>query len=353
MKKGLLVLVMVSGVLAQGFKGTYADIPLPIDSKWPTIHISTFGGFKLIDDYFTDTAYKAVLPPYGIALGFSTSRIFANVGYAKHRGFEVSFHHTLIKSRFFKALWGVNGLLIPDIESEHTVYIPEDSTEKVYRVPAFAAIYFTPHRIISGGIGVGLGKYGIRSYFDEPLYIPGVFFEVNFTPIKEVSLFWEGYTRTYRRNIGITVIPTEFLEIFGFVRYAQYWPYNDTKLRQLFVGVRFNVPIGKEEEEVVPPPPPVVTVEPEEKVEEPAPPPPPPPPPPEEEEVEVIIEEKPEEEELPTEYIVQEGDFLTKIAGYSFIYNDSSKWRIIYEANKDQIKDPNLIYPGQRLVIPR
>ncbi len=33
-------------------------------------------------------------------------------------------------------------------------------------------------------------------------------------------------------------------------------------------------------------------------------------------------------------------------------YNDNSKWPEIYKANKDQIKDPNVIEPGQRLVIP-
>ncbi|KKS26065.1 MAG: Peptidoglycan-binding lysin domain-containing protein, partial [Parcubacteria group bacterium GW2011_GWA2_42_11] len=29
-----------------------------------------------------------------------------------------------------------------------------------------------------------------------------------------------------------------------------------------------------------------------------------------------------------------------------------NKWRRIYNANKDKIQDPNLIYPGQELVIP-
>ncbi|RLC51758.1 MAG: hypothetical protein DRZ79_02295 [Candidatus Cloacimonadota bacterium] len=53
------------------------------------------------------------------------------------------------------------------------------------------------------------------------------------------------------------------------------------------------------------------------------------------------------------EYTVKRGDYLSKIAGYSFIYNDVSKWPIIYRANRDQIKDPNLIYPNQVLKIPR
>ncbi len=52
-------------------------------------------------------------------------------------------------------------------------------------------------------------------------------------------------------------------------------------------------------------------------------------------------------------YTVVRGDYLSKIAGYSFIYDDSSKWGIIYRANRDQIRDPNLIYPDQVLKIPR
>lgn len=35
------------------------------------------------------------------------------------------------------------------------------------------------------------------------------------------------------------------------------------------------------------------------------------------------------------------------------IYSDSFLWPVIYEANKNKIKSPNLIYPGQKLVIPR
>jgi len=52
-------------------------------------------------------------------------------------------------------------------------------------------------------------------------------------------------------------------------------------------------------------------------------------------------------------YTVVKGDWLSKIAGYSFIYNDVSKWPIIFRANRDNIKDPNLIYPDQVIKIPR
>ena len=51
-------------------------------------------------------------------------------------------------------------------------------------------------------------------------------------------------------------------------------------------------------------------------------------------------------------YRVQEGDFLSKIAGMRIVYHDPSKWGMIYEANKEKIKNPNLIYPGWVLLIP-
>ena len=49
-------------------------------------------------------------------------------------------------------------------------------------------------------------------------------------------------------------------------------------------------------------------------------------------------------------YVVAKGDSLSKIA--SGQYGDGQKWRRIYEANRDLIKDPDLIYPGQQLRIP-
>jgi nucleoid-associated protein YgaU len=49
-------------------------------------------------------------------------------------------------------------------------------------------------------------------------------------------------------------------------------------------------------------------------------------------------------------YTVVSGDSLSKIAKRE--YGDASKWRAIYEANRDQIKNPDLIHPGQVLNIP-
>jgi len=52
-------------------------------------------------------------------------------------------------------------------------------------------------------------------------------------------------------------------------------------------------------------------------------------------------------------YVVLRGDYLWKISGKPQIYDDPWKWMRIYSANRDEIRDPDLIYPDQRLVIPR
>jgi LysM repeat protein len=61
---------------------------------------------------------------------------------------------------------------------------------------------------------------------------------------------------------------------------------------------------------------------------------------------------KPKGDQYDT-YKTVKGDYLSKISGYDFIYGDPSKWGIIYRANRDQIKDPNAIHPDMTLKIPR
>ena len=49
-------------------------------------------------------------------------------------------------------------------------------------------------------------------------------------------------------------------------------------------------------------------------------------------------------------YVVVSGDSLSKIAQKQ--YGQANAWTRIYEANRDVIKDPDKIYPGQKLRIP-
>jgi len=47
---------------------------------------------------------------------------------------------------------------------------------------------------------------------------------------------------------------------------------------------------------------------------------------------------------------VQAGDSLSKIAKREL--GDANKWHAIYEANRDKIKDPDKIFPGEVLTLP-
>ena len=49
-------------------------------------------------------------------------------------------------------------------------------------------------------------------------------------------------------------------------------------------------------------------------------------------------------------YVVQAGDSLSSIS--QKVYGDAKYWDTILFHNKEKISDPNLIYPGQELVIP-
>jgi len=50
-------------------------------------------------------------------------------------------------------------------------------------------------------------------------------------------------------------------------------------------------------------------------------------------------------------YEVKAGDSLSKIAKQ--LLGDGNAWKRIFDANQDILRDPNKIYPGQKLKIPR
>ena len=56
---------------------------------------------------------------------------------------------------------------------------------------------------------------------------------------------------------------------------------------------------------------------------------------------------------LPDTYIVKAGDTLQKISARPEIYGTHKQWVKIYKANKDTLKAPDRIKPGQELKIPR
>ena len=64
-----------------------------------------------------------------------------------------------------------------------------------------------------------------------------------------------------------------------------------------------------------------------------------------------MVEEEAEVEAEPQVYVVQTGDTLSKIAGQ--LLGDPKRWKEIWEANRDQIKNPDLIQVGWKLRIPK
>ena len=56
------------------------------------------------------------------------------------------------------------------------------------------------------------------------------------------------------------------------------------------------------------------------------------------------------EAETDRMYIVQSGDSLSKIS--KKFYGNTNSWKRIFEANKDIVKNPDLIQPGWKLRIP-
>lgn len=49
-------------------------------------------------------------------------------------------------------------------------------------------------------------------------------------------------------------------------------------------------------------------------------------------------------------YTVESGDSLSAIS--KKLYGNANRWQEIFEANRDQLDDPDLIHPGQTLKIP-
>ncbi len=50
---------------------------------------------------------------------------------------------------------------------------------------------------------------------------------------------------------------------------------------------------------------------------------------------------------------VRRGDSLWRISSQDQVYGDGAQWRRIYDSNRGRIQNPDLIFPGQELSIPR
>jgi len=61
------------------------------------------------------------------------------------------------------------------------------------------------------------------------------------------------------------------------------------------------------------------------------------------------------EKEVPpvSRHTVKRGETLPQIAAALEVYGDASLWPLIYKANRDQISNPAVLWPGQVLRIPR
>ena len=59
------------------------------------------------------------------------------------------------------------------------------------------------------------------------------------------------------------------------------------------------------------------------------------------------------ERQLSAYHTAKRGETLPLIAAQPDVYNDPALWPLLYRANRDQIKDPRQIWPGQVLRIPR
>jgi len=66
--------------------------------------------------------------------------------------------------------------------------------------------------------------------------------------------------------------------------------------------------------------------------------------------VEIESLNHPAEQEQVEYYIIEQGDTLSKIAQH--FYGSANKYPRIFEANREVIKDANLIFPGQKIRIP-
>ncbi len=64
----------------------------------------------------------------------------------------------------------------------------------------------------------------------------------------------------------------------------------------------------------------------------------------------ILLAESPKPVEKPSIYVVKKGDCLWTIS--KRVWGDPTKWPLLYATNQDKVRNPNLIYAGQKFTIP-
>ena len=67
----------------------------------------------------------------------------------------------------------------------------------------------------------------------------------------------------------------------------------------------------------------------------------------------VVVPEKPWTPSPLTLWVVHKGEHLWGISAHRLVYGDAYQWPLLFKRNRHQIKDADLIYPGQVLIIER
>jgi len=221
--------------------GNTIDIPQAFSAKdKPYLEFTLLGAVELKEHGFSEI-YSGVYPGFGAYFGSYYKTFKAGLAITQKRGVEISFIHTPLYTEKYNLAWGIDGLMIPDMESEGTENIVEDSASLFERIPLFAQVGVTPVEYLAFTGGIGLGKYATETS-PVRMKFPGLYLSVEVQPLKNLRLFWEGFYPSQKRNIGIAYSPTEGVEIAAGVKYADYNPEKITADHAVF-AVRVSRPI--------------------------------------------------------------------------------------------------------------
>ena len=221
--------------------GNTMDIPQAFSSKdKPHLEFTLLGSAELKEHGLSEI-YSGLYPGFGAYLGAYYKAFKAGLAITQKRGVEISFIHTPLFTDKYNLAWGIDGLIIPDIESEGTENIVEDSASLFERIPLFAQVGVTPVKYLAFTGGIGLGKYATETS-PVRMKLPGLYMSVEVQPLEKLKLFWEGFYPSQKRNLGISYSPLDGIEIAMGVKYADYTPEKFTADHAIF-AIRVSRPL--------------------------------------------------------------------------------------------------------------